>query len=117
MVCCIRHNEIHQQLIINACVHVFTKCVKGKMWCVIKKMEVSRSAVFLEGETSAVFRLQQGVAYGCSLSPILFSVFTNDLLEEVEQLGVQLSSSKKIGGMLFAIAFVGVSDSKESLQK
>ena len=47
--------------------------VKGKMWRVIKKMyEASGSAVFLDGEKSAVFRLDQGVAQGCSLSPILF---------------------------------------------
>ena len=61
----------------------------------------------------------QGVAQGCSLSPILFSVFINDLLKEVEQaeLGIQLSSGKTFGGMLFADDFVGVSDSKESLQK
>ena len=94
--------------------------VKGKMWRVIKKMyEASRSAVFLEGEKSAEFRLEQGVAQGCSLSPILFSVFINDLLKVVEQakLGVQLSSGKKIGRMLFADDFVGVSNSKESLQK
>ena len=73
------------------------------MWRVIQKMyEASRSAVFLEGEKSAVFRLEQGVAHGCSLSPMLFSVFINDLLKEVEQakLGVQLSSGKKIGRML-----------------
>ena len=36
--------------------------VKGKMWRVIKMYEASRSAVFLEGEKSAVFRLEQGVA-------------------------------------------------------
>ena len=54
--------------------------VKGRMWRVVKKMyEASRSAVFLEGEKSAVFRLEQGVAQGCSLSPILFSVFINDM--------------------------------------
>ena len=42
--------------------------VKGKMSHVIKKMyEASRSAVFLVGEKSAVFRLEQGVAQGCSL--------------------------------------------------
>ena len=53
--------------------------VKGKMWRVIKKMyEASRSVVFLEGERSAEFRLEQGVAQGCSLSPILFSVFINE---------------------------------------
>ena len=94
--------------------------VKGRMWCVIKKMyEPSKSAVLLEGEKSDTFKIEQGVAQGCSLSPILFSVFINDLLKEVEQtgLGIQLSSGKTVGGMLFADDFVGISDSKESLQK
>ena len=94
--------------------------VKGRMWRVIKKMYMSsRSAVLSEGEKSDLFNVEQGVAQGCSLSPILFSVFINDLLKEVEQaeLGIQLSSGKTIGGMLFADDFVGVSDSKESLQK
>ena len=59
----------------------------------VKKMyEASRSAVFLEGEKSAVFRLEQGVAQGCSLSPILFSVFINDLLKVVEQAKLSLAS-------------------------
>ena len=79
----------------------------------------SRSAVLLEGEKSDSFNVEQGVAQGCSLSPILFSVFINDLLKEVEQaeLGRQLSSGKTIGGMLFTDDFVGVGDSKENLQK
>ena len=92
--------------------------VKGRMWRVIKKMyESSKSAVLLEGEKSDTFTIEQGVVQGCSLSPILFSVFVNDLLKEVEQtgLGIQLSSGKTVGGMLFADDFVGISDSKESL--
>ena len=56
--------------------------VKGRIWRVIKKMyEASRSTVLLEGE---MFSVEQGVAQGCSLSPILFSVFINDLLKDVE---------------------------------
>ena len=80
--------------------------------------EASRSAVLMDGERSASFSVAQGVAQGCSLSPILFSVFINDLLKEVEkaELGIQLECGK-IGGMLFADDFVGVSDSKEQLQK
>ncbi len=39
----------------------------------------------LEGEQSAAFNVEKGVAQGCSLSPILFSVFINGLLNEVEQ--------------------------------
>ena len=83
----------------------------GKLW--VKGSEVSRSAVLLEGEKSTTFTLEQGVAQGCSLSPILFS---DDLLREVD-LGIQLGGSKKVGGMLFADDFVGVSGSKEGLQK
>ena len=50
--------------------------VKGRIWRVIKKMyESSRSAVLLQGEQSAAFNVEQGVAQGCSLSSILFSVF------------------------------------------
>ena len=93
--------------------------VKGRMWRVIKKIyEASRSTVLLEGEKSAMFSVEQGEAQGCSLSPILFSVFINDLLKDVEQaeLGIQLSSGKRVGG-IFSDVFVGVSDSRESLQK
>ena len=94
--------------------------VKGRMWRVIKKMyESSKSAELLEGEKLDGFKVEQGVAQGCSLSPILFSVFINGLLKEVEQtgLGIQLSSGKTVGGMLLADDFVGISDSKEGLQK
>ena len=54
-----------------------------------------------------------------SVPPLLLSVFINDLLKDVEQaeLGIQLSSGKRVGGMLFADDFVGVSDSRECLQK
>ena len=71
--------------------------VRGKVWRVIKQMyEFSRSAVFFEGEKSDTFSLEQGVAQGCSLSPILFSVFITDLLIEVEKagLGVQLKGAR-----------------------
>ena len=44
------------------------------------------------------------MAQGCSLSPILSSVFINDLTG----LGIQLSIGKTVGGMLFAEDFVGI---------
>ena len=75
--------------------------VRGRMWRVIKRMyEASRSAVLLDGEKSASFSVEQGVAQGCSLSPILFSVFINDLLKEIEkaELGIHLEEGGRIGG-------------------
>ena len=69
------------------------------MVCNQENVYVIRSAVLLEGEKSDSFNVEQGMAQGCSLSPILFSVFINDLLKEVEQaeLGIQLSSGKTFG--------------------
>ena len=93
---------------------------EGRMWHVIKNVyEASRSAISLEGEKSAAFRVEQGVAQGCSLSLILFSVFINSLLKDVEEagFGIEISNGKRLGGMLFADYFVGVSESRESLQK
>ena len=90
---------------------------KGEMWHVVKGMyEVSRSTVFLDGEQSKMFSVEQGVAQGCSLSPMLFSAFINDLLKEVEEagIGVQLCNDRSMTG---ADDFVGVSDSRENLQK
>ena len=61
------------------------------------------------------------MAQGCSLSSILFSVFINGLLKDVEEagLGIEISNGKRMhmGGMLFADDFVGVSELRESLQK
>ena len=53
----------------------------------------------------------------CHLAHLPVLLSCNHQLKVVEKakLGVQLSSGKKIGGMLFADDFVGVSDSKESL--
>ena len=67
---------------------------------VIKTMyNSSRSAVLLEGEKSPTFSVEQGVAQGCSLSPILFSVFISDLLGEIDraQIGIQLKSGNQVG--------------------
>ena len=57
---------------------------KWRMWRVIKKMyEASRSTVLLEGEKLTMFSAVQGVAQGCSLSPI---VFTKDV--EQAEIGI-----------------------------
>ena len=78
--------------------------VRGIMWRVIKEMyRVSRSAVLLDDECSEAFDVQQGVAQGCSLSPILFSVFINGLLKEVEQHLHLIYACTHTGGLLYSI--------------
>ena len=52
------------------------------------------------------------------ISPVSIPV-SNDLLKEVEEagVGVQLCKDRSMTGMLFADDFVGISDSRENLQK
>ena len=59
--------------------------------------------MLLEGVKSETFSLELGVAQGHSLSPILFPVFVNDLVIEVEEagLGVQINNDKSIAHLLF----------------
>ncbi|CAB1121249.1 unnamed protein product [Ectocarpus sp. CCAP 1310/34] len=94
--------------------------IKGKMWRVLKKMtECTKSAVMLDGELSKFFDIEQGVPQGCTLSPTLFQVFINDLLEVVEAVrkGVKVGDTEtSVSGMLFADDFVGMSDTPEGLQ-
>ena len=70
--------------------------------------------MLLEGEKSASFSVEQGVAQGCSLS----AIFINDLLKVVEKANLwkQSSSGKTVGGLLFADDFVGFCNSAESLK-
>ena len=87
--------------------------MQGKMRRVINGMyKSSRSAELLEEEKLEVFNVEQGVARRCSLSPI------NGLLVAVKQagLGIELSNGGKVGGLLFANDFVGVSESGEQIQ-
>ena len=49
----------------------------------------------------------------------MFSVFITDLLNEIDraQLGIQLNSGNKVGGILFTDNFVGITESAESLKQ
>ena len=78
----------------------------------------SQSAVLLEGEVSEQFSTGLGVAQGCSMSPILFSIFINQLLDEVEKAGIGITVKKdvKVGGLMFADDFVGLTTTAEDLQ-
>ena len=52
--------------------------------------DITQSAVLLEREVSEQFNIGHGVAQGCSMSPILFSIFINQLLERLRMLGLAL---------------------------
>ena len=87
---------------VHVCMHVFKHACHYKILnCIfiyilflvfIKKMnESSTSVVFLEGEKLDSSNGKQGMALSCSLPPlppVLFSVFINDLLNNVKRLNL-----------------------------
>ena len=82
----------------------------------------SRSAVLLEGEKSSTFSVEQGVAQAKAVA-YLQSCFQSSsviyYIEEIDraQIGIQLKSGNKVGGLLFADDFVGITESSENLQQ
>ena len=72
----------------------------GKLWqskiCIVKP-------VISNGSHSELFDCNIGVRQGCPLSPLLFSLFINDVLSVIESkvTGVPVVNTK-INGLLFA---------------
>ena len=62
------------------------------------------------------FPINRGVRQGCPLSPILFNLFINDVLNKCEKYGVSIGNKRCCGG-LFADDIVLVAPSKKNLQK
>ena len=93
--------------------------IKGKMWRIVRSLYANnRSCIFLEGKCSDFFPVNQGVAQGCTLSPTLFLIYINGLLNEIEkcpELGAKFSENK-MSGLLFADDFVGIAETGQALQ-
>ncbi|KAL6121803.1 hypothetical protein NUSPORA_01206 [Nucleospora cyclopteri] len=62
------------------------------------------------------FDIERGVRQGCPLSPILFDILIDDLLDKMTPLSIPGISESKFKGMLFADDTLLVADSPEDLQ-
>ena len=73
----------------------------------------------VNGVISRSFEIHKGVAQGCPLSPTLFAIYINSLLEKVNQtnLGVDLKDGKiPISALAYADDIVLLAESEENLQ-
>jgi hypothetical protein len=89
--------------------------IRGKMWRILKDMYTNtRSVATWEGSTSAEgeFNVDMGLAQGDPLSPTLFAIFINPLLDAIEErcTGVPLGDSGVVlRSLLFADDQLGLS--------
>ena len=85
--------------------------VKGKLWRIIRNLyQGNRSRVLVNGQKSEFFPIDQGVAQGDPLSPTLYAIFENALLQELHA-GHSMESSLQRGilALLYADDLVGIS--------
>lgn len=95
--------------------------IRGKMLAFVRalyensRITVSSSSDVLSSESVP---LERGVRQGCPLSPLLFNVFINDILDECRRLGVAVPGcpATRISGLLFADDLVLLASRCEDLQ-
>ena len=76
------------------------------------------SSVQTGGGVSNIFESLVGLKQGCNLSPSLFNLFVNDLINNLDQSGKDAPylGSLKVSCLLYADDLVLLSDTKEGLQ-
>ncbi len=110
----------------------FDSVSQQKLWCKLNDIGLpgkllnsiqimykeARAAVLWNNEISEEFMCNIGVRQGCSLSPILFSLYVNSLLREIsiDGEGVQISQ-QKIQGLMYADDIVLFATEAKRLQQ
>ena len=92
--------------------------VDGKMYNSISNIYAGLSAcVRLNNKRTEWFDCLSGLKQGCNLSPTLFSIFANDLVQEINalDLGIQMGTVN-ISILMYADDIVLISNTEENLQ-
>ena len=92
--------------------------VRARLWRIIRNLYQNNSSrVLVNGQKSEVFPIAQGVAQGDPLSPTLYAIFENALLQELHA-GHSMEGSLQRGilALLYADDLVGISFTADGLQ-
>ena len=95
------------------------KGADGRLWRTIRNMySKTNSRVLVNGILTDRFPINRGTAQGCTLSPLLFDIFVDGLLEAVAQAGMGVAlHTNTVGGLMFADDFAGLESSPTRLQQ
>jgi len=106
-----------QYLYFNILTKLYHYGVSGKCFDFLCNLYTSPKArAWFASMLSNEFPIKRGVRQGCPLSPILFNLFINDILNDCEKYGVNIGR-KKCCGELFADDVVLIAPSAKKLRK
>ena len=94
--------------------------VSPKMICILQEMysEVQNS-VQVDKTDLETYNLNIGLKQGCIMSPVLFSIFINDLVEDMnrECTGITVGAARKLCNLLFADDMALLAASQTDMQQ
>eukprot|EP00732_Lithocolla_globosa_P000949 Lithocolla_globosa_v1_NODE_382_length_4223_cov_41.541747.p1 type:complete len:1269 gc:universal NODE_382_length_4223_cov_41.541747:343-4149(+) len=95
--------------------------VKDKIWRTLRSIYDKTSAVLnINGEMTTEIKCNVGIRQGCPLSPLLFSIFINQLIEDLKDLKIGINiddkSNDTLSCLLFADDVVLLAETAEELQ-
>jgi len=93
--------------------------VKGKMWRVLVSIyKTVESCVKVDGNITEWFPVDTGVRQGCILSPLLYALFINGLVREINSLnkGIHITQEQKLSALLYADDIVLMCENRYDLQ-
>ncbi|KAH9290975.1 hypothetical protein KI387_035092 [Taxus chinensis] len=91
--------------------------VKGRALHFIQELYNGSSVrVRYDGLLSSQIPVKRGVRQGCPASPTLFNIFINDIMQDLEGLGVKVPGlTEVVAGLLFADDLVALAESVEEM--
>jgi hypothetical protein len=92
--------------------------IKGKLWRILRNIYAKvESSVLLGNSHTDWFSIFVGLRQGCLLSPILFDLFLDDLVQEIQNLGKGVKcGNKRVSILLFADDIALLAETKEDLE-
>ena len=92
--------------------------VRGRLWRILRNLyRENRSRVMVNGQKSDFFPIDQGVAQGDPLSPTLYAIFEDALLQELHAgHSMEGSLARGILALLYADDLVGIAFTADGLQ-
>lgn len=94
--------------------------ITGRFSNAVKPLHVDTTRVVrVNIRLTEMFTVLNGVKQGCKLSPSLFSIFINDLVEDVIALGIGIpldNASVMVSALLYADDFALIAPVENSLQ-